>query len=109
MTTRARPVDIEVGDKHIAGTLVAPDTLVPGVLLVHGWDGSQEQYIARAREIASLGCICLTFDLRGHVRHQAQRDQVTREDNLRDVLAAQGCSVEPLICGVPLPRKKMDG
>ena len=87
MSTRANPVDIPVDGQHIAGTLVGPDTLVPGVLLVHGWDGSQEQYIARAHEIASMGCICLTIDLRGHVRHQAGRDQVTREDNLRDVLA----------------------
>ena len=38
--------------------------------------------------IAALGCICITFDLRGHVRHQAMRQTVTREDNLRDVLAA---------------------
>lgn len=88
MSTRARTIDIAVDGKHLAGTLVGPDTLVPGVLLVHGWDGSQDQYIARAHEIASLGCICLTFDLRGHVRHQAERDSVTREDNLRDLLAA---------------------
>lgn len=88
MTTRANPIDIAVDGQHIAGTLVGPDTLVPGVLLVHGWDGSQEQYIARAHEIAAMGCICLTIDLRGHVRHQADRDTVTREDNLRDVLAA---------------------
>lgn len=88
MGTRANTTDIAVDGKHIAGTLVGPDTMVPGVLLVHGWDGSQDQYIARAHEIASLGCICLTFDLRGHVRHQADRDTVTREDNLRDLLAA---------------------
>jgi dipeptidyl aminopeptidase/acylaminoacyl peptidase len=88
MSTRANAIDIPVGDEHIAGTLVAADTMVPGVLLVHGWDGSQDQYIARAHEIASLGCICLTIDLRGHVRHQAQRETVTREDNLQDVLAA---------------------
>lgn len=88
MTTRANAIDIAVDGKHIAGTLVGPDTLVPGVLLVHGWDGSQDQYIARAHEIAAMGCICLTFDLRGHVRHQADRGKVTREDNLRDLLAA---------------------
>jgi len=88
MSTRANTIDIAVGDKHIAGTLVGPDTMVPGVMLVHGWDGSQDQYIARAHEIASLGCICLTFDLRGHVRHQEQRETVSREDNLQDVLAA---------------------
>src|SRR5215210_3540225 len=88
MTTHARTTDIAVARKHLDGTLVGPDTMVPGVLLVHGWDGSQDQYIARGHEIASLGCICLTFDLRGHVRHQADRDTVTREDNLRDLLAA---------------------
>jgi len=88
MATRANTIDIAVDGKHLAGTLVGPDMMVPGVLLVHGWDGSQDQYIARAHEIAALGCICLTFDLRGHARHEAQRNTVTREDNLRDVLAA---------------------
>jgi dienelactone hydrolase len=88
MSTRARTIDIAVDGKHIAGTLVGPDTMVPGVLLVHGWDGSQDQYVARAHEIASLGCICLTFDLRGHVRHQSDRETVTRQDNLKDLLAA---------------------
>lgn len=67
---------------------MAPDTVVPGVMLVHGWDGSQEQYLARAHAIAALGCICLTFDLRGHARDKAHRDSVTREDNLNDMLAA---------------------
>jgi pimeloyl-ACP methyl ester carboxylesterase len=88
MSTRARTIDIAVDGKHLAGTLVGPDTLVPGVLLVHGWDGNQDQYIARAHEIASLGCICLTFDLRGHVRHQDDRDSVTPQDNFHDLLAA---------------------
>jgi dienelactone hydrolase len=88
MTTRANTIDIGVDDKHLTGTLVGPDTMVPGVLLVHGWDGSQDQYIARAHEIAALGCICLTFDLRGHVRHETQRETVSREENLHDVIAA---------------------
>ena len=64
------------------------DTLIPGVLFVHGWGGSQQQYLARAREVAALGCICLTFDLRGHARTQSRYETVSREDNLRDVLAA---------------------
>jgi len=88
MTTRTDPVEIEVDGRHLDGTFVRPDTLVPGVVLVHGWDGSQDEYLERAREIAALGCVCLTFDLRGHVRHRADRDTVTREDNLRDLLAA---------------------
>ena len=88
MPTRHKNIRIPVGDRSIAGTLVAPNTVVPGVMLVHGWDGSQEQYLHRAHEIAALGCICLTFDLRGHARDKAQRNTVTREDNLNDMLAA---------------------
>jgi pimeloyl-ACP methyl ester carboxylesterase len=61
---------------------------VPGVLLVHGWGGSQEQYVARAREIAALGCVCLTFDLRGHAHTRTQYETVTRAQNMHDVLAA---------------------
>jgi uncharacterized protein len=88
MPTRRSTIDIPVDGQHIEGTLFAASTTVPGVLLVHGWDGSQEQYAKRANELAALGCVCLTFDLRGHARHAAQRMEVTREDNLRDVLAA---------------------
>ncbi|RIX76782.1 alpha/beta hydrolase family protein [Acidovorax cavernicola] len=88
MPTRHSSIDIPVDGHHIEGTLFAASTMVPGVLLVHGWDGSQEQYLKRAHEIAALGCVCLTFDLRGHARHAGLRQQVTREDNLRDVLAA---------------------
>jgi len=88
MPTRDETIDIPVDDEHVAGTLVTPGTLVPGVLFVHGWGGSQQQYLARAREVAALGCICLTFDLRGHVRTHDQKETVSREDNLQDVVAA---------------------
>jgi uncharacterized protein len=88
MTTRDNAIDIAVDGQHIAGTLVAPATVVPGVLFVHGWGGNQEQYLARAREIAALGCVGLTFDLRGHARTEPQHETVTREDSLRDVIAA---------------------
>ena len=87
-TTRDDHLEIAVGDASIAGTLVTPGTLIPGVLFVHGWGGSKEQYITRAREVAALGCICLTFDLRGHARTHEQKESVTRDDNLQDVLAA---------------------
>jgi hypothetical protein len=88
MTTRETETEITVDDQRIAATLVGPATLIPGVLFVHGWGGTQDQYLARARKIAALGCICLTFDLRGHARDAPQQDVVTREDNLRDVAAA---------------------
>src|ERR687891_2799181 len=88
MATRDDRIDIPVDDQRISGTLVTPATVVPGVLFVHGWGGSQEQYLARAREIAALGCVCLTFDLRGHARTEPQHETVTREHSLRDVIAA---------------------
>src|SRR6185295_920378 len=88
METRLDKLEIPVGTDSIAGTLLAPATAVPGVLFVHGWGGSQEQDLARAREAAGLGCVCLTFDLRGHSATRAQSDKVSREDNLHDLLAA---------------------
>ena len=89
MSSFDEPVCIQIDrENRIAGTLVTPGTLVPGVLFVHGWGGSQEQYLARAREVAALGCMCLTFDLRGHAATEAQRREVSREQNLHDVLAA---------------------
>jgi uncharacterized protein len=86
--TRDDAVEITVDDQRIAGTLVTPGALIPGVLFVHGWGGSQQQYVARAREVAALGCICLTFDLRGHAATRDQQRSVTRENNLHDILAA---------------------
>src|SRR5438477_223645 len=88
MPIRDEPVYMRVEDEHILGTLISPGTLLPGVLLVHGWGGSQEQYVARARELAALGCVCLTFDLRGHAQTLARQDSISREDNMRDILAA---------------------
>ena len=38
--------------------------------------------------IAGLGCVCLTFDLAGHGAGEALQGSITREDNLRDLLAA---------------------
>jgi len=87
-TTRDDNLEIAVDDQCIEGTLVTPGALIPGVLFVHGWGGSQQQYVARAREVAALGCISLTFDLRGHARTVEQQKTVTREQNLRDVVAA---------------------
>jgi pimeloyl-ACP methyl ester carboxylesterase len=88
MSTREHTFHIAVDGERLAATLVMPDTTIPGVLFVHGWGGSQQQYLARAKEIAALGCIGLTFDLRGHASSDSHEDAVSREDSLRDVLAA---------------------
>src|SRR5438132_3065242 len=88
MSTRDQTIDVVVGDGRISGTLITPGTQIPGVLFVHGWGGSQQQYLVRAREVAALGCVCLTFDLRGHAATSAQYEKVSREHNLGDVVAA---------------------
>jgi dienelactone hydrolase len=81
-------VHITVREGGIAGMLVSPPALLPGVLLVHGWGGSQQQYQQLVRRLAALRCVCLTFDLSGHAATQSRRASVTREDNLADVVAA---------------------
>ncbi|MGE4405244.1 alpha/beta hydrolase family protein [Pseudomonas sp.] len=88
MATHSETVDILVDDEHIAGTFLSPPPKMPGVLFVHGWGGSQQRDLSRARGIAGLGCICLSFDLRGHALTRAQQETVTREQNLDDLLAA---------------------
>ena len=72
----------------LAGTLMAPAHDIPGMLFVHGWGGSQSQDLARAREAAGLGSVCLTFDLRGHEPQSTTFHLVTRADNLEDLVAA---------------------
>lgn len=79
---------IEVGENTLAGTLLYPSESLPGVLFIHGWGGSQDQDLARAKQVAGLGAVSLTFDLRGHERGSPMFHTVTREQNLRDVLAA---------------------
>ncbi|WP_088156822.1 alpha/beta hydrolase family protein [Achromobacter xylosoxidans] len=88
MAALSTPTALEVDDVSLEATFLTPQDKVPGVLFIHGWGGSQEFDLSRAKGIAALGCVCLTFDLRGHAGTQAQQLQVTREDNLRDVVAA---------------------
>jgi len=88
MPTRDEPVYLRVDKEHILGTLIMPGTLIPGVLFVHGWGGDQRQYLDRARELSALGCVCLTFDLRGHAQTKSRYETVSREEGLRDILVA---------------------
>lgn len=88
MESYVAQLSIPVDGEAIAGTLLMHAAKVPGVLFVHGWGGNQEQDLARAHEMVGLGCICLTFDLRGHKLMEFQRETVTRPQNLHDVVAA---------------------
>src|SRR5690606_41302000 len=86
MGTLSETVMIPVEGQQIAGTFLEPSNKVPGVLFVHGWGGSQDFDLRRARGLAGLGCVCLTFDLRGHAATLEQLRRGSREDNLRAVL-----------------------
>ena len=88
MQIKLDEIRIDAGPQPLGGTLMAPAQALPGVLFVHGWGGSQTQDLARAREAAGLGSVCLTFDLRGHEGDAVLARRVTREDNLSDLLGA---------------------
>lgn len=77
----------------------------PALIFVHGWGGSEAQYRERAAHLAELGCLCLTFDLRGHGATSALHETVSRADHLRDVLGvydllAARADVDPARIGV---------
>jgi pimeloyl-ACP methyl ester carboxylesterase len=93
MTTNSETTQIEVQEQKIDGTFLVPSNTVPGVLFIHGWGGSQQFDLLRAKHIAGMGCVCLTFDLRGHADTLAQQMTVSRDDNLRDAMAAYDCLV----------------
>jgi uncharacterized protein len=91
MNVSDRAVDIPVDGQRIDGTFILPgrrERAAPGVLFIHGWGGNQNYYLEEARALAGIGCACLIFNLRGHADTEAQHDTVTREDNMRDVIAA---------------------
>ncbi|WP_209316025.1 MULTISPECIES: S9 family peptidase [unclassified Brevundimonas] len=91
-------VELTVDGQKLSGTLLQPEAPVPGFLFVHGWGGDQEEDLDHAEEIARLGCVCFTFDLRGHAESDARRDEVTRQDGLDDVTAAYDyLAAQPLI------------
>lgn len=61
----------------------------PGALLVPGWDDNhRERYRALADGLVAQGWACRLVDLPNGSWSPAQRAAVTREDNLKDVLAA---------------------
>jgi dienelactone hydrolase len=80
---------------HDASASPAPR---PGVLLVPGWDDGRGPYRRLARELSSRGWICRTVDLPNPSWSAAERQTVTRADNLEDVLRAyDGLAREPAV------------
>jgi len=94
MAATTEYIELVVGNERIAGTLLAPRRRMPGILFVHGWGGSQQRDMLRGRHIAGLGCVCLTFDLRGHEKTQEQKQTINRAQNLEDLLVAYDRLIE---------------
>lgn len=79
---------IPVDDDAFCATLAMPLPARPAVIFVHGWNGSQEFDLGHVRDAVAVGCVVLSVDLRGQDRSDPEHARVTREDNLRDLLAA---------------------
>lgn len=88
MSVSSESIEIAVDGQSISGTILTPGAKISGILFVHGWGGSQQRDLARAKNITGLGCVCLTFDLRGHEGTHEMRSKVSREQSLADLLAA---------------------
>ncbi|MFC6490738.1 alpha/beta hydrolase family protein [Nitratireductor sp. GCM10026969] len=88
MSLRVSPLKVPVAQDLLSGQLVEPQTGLPGVLFVHGWNGSQERDRIRARALSQFGFVSLTFDLRGHGASTNDIHAMTREDHLQDICAA---------------------
>jgi alpha-beta hydrolase superfamily lysophospholipase len=84
-------VTIHVEAQQIHGKLLRPPSCAarcPAMLFVHGWGDTQRRNLGIGKRLQARGFVCLTFNLRGHARTRAQRDTVTRAQNLADVIAA---------------------
>lgn len=88
LQVRLRPVRIAVDDDRFCATFVQPAPGLPAVIHVHGWNGSQEFELAHVRDAVGMGCAVLAVDLRGHDRDDRRHGEVTRGDNLRDLVRA---------------------
>ena len=92
MKRQRHELSIASGRQCLPANMIAVDAIASAngasVLFVHGWANDHQHYEDLSQEVADLGCVCMTFDLRGHGRDCAQRDKVSRADNLEDVLAA---------------------
>jgi alpha-beta hydrolase superfamily lysophospholipase len=89
-------VSIPVDRQRLQGKLLVPAAAArcPAVLFVHGWGSSQRRSLGKGKQLVAAGFVCLTFNLRGHARTRAQRDAVTRAQNLADVIAAYDLLVD---------------
>lgn len=58
------------------------------LLFIHGWGSNQDGYMPRAKALAGLGYIGLTFSLRGHGKSSGSLSGLSRQDFLNDAVLA---------------------
>lgn len=86
-----RSITIIVDGETLKGFLFYPlheKRKNPAILFIHGWTSAQDRYTNQAKNLTSLGVVCLTFDLRGHGDSTGDINNQTRQDFLDDVTAA---------------------
>lgn len=80
------------GKVQLSGNLIIPESeqkLLPAVMFVHGWTSSQSKYIPRGKTVAkNVGCMVLTFDLRGHGKSGGELKDFSRLDHANDITKA---------------------
>jgi dienelactone hydrolase len=84
-------LNLKSQNQKLAATLIKPEAFkkpLPALIFIHGWKSNQEGNIKRATEIAKLGFICLTLDLRGHGKSEGSNEQFSRQDHLEDIKTA---------------------
>lgn len=84
-------ISFYVDGQKLAGTIRYPDHINkqnPAVLFIHGWMSNQRRNILYIQELLKMGFICLTFDLRSHGESEGERSILSRENYMRDVIAA---------------------
>ena len=85
-------LSLNTSDNHILkGKLFTPDMhkdTYPAVLFIHGWMSDMKGYVPRAEAVATLGYVCLIFDLRGHGESDGKIGEVTAAGSLDDAIAA---------------------
>jgi pimeloyl-ACP methyl ester carboxylesterase len=90
MNSTVEKILVENG-QHIVGHLFTPEKLrakYGAILFIHGWASSQRRNKERAQELAHLGYVCLTIDLRGHGESEGEFEKLTRADHLADTVVA---------------------
>lgn len=84
-------LNLKSGNQNLSANLIQPprdfQKPISALIFIHGWESDQTGNIERAEELAKLGFVCLTLDLRGHGQSDGKLEEFSRKDHLEDVIA----------------------